>query len=63
MARGRRQKTRPDSVINQLEPHIQDFIITALSTHTSPEVISGSLVLEFGLSVSKNSLYRYSQAT
>ncbi|WP_440864339.1 helix-turn-helix domain-containing protein [Symbiopectobacterium purcellii] len=25
LARGRRQKTRPDSVINQLEPHIQDF--------------------------------------
>ncbi|WP_440863487.1 IS30 family transposase [Symbiopectobacterium purcellii] len=61
LARGRRQKTRPDSVINQLEPHIQDFIRTALSTHTSPEVISGSLVLEFGLSVSKNSLYRYIQ--
>ncbi|WP_440867767.1 IS30 family transposase [Symbiopectobacterium purcellii] len=34
---------------------------TALSTHTSPEVISGRLVLEFGLSVSKNSLYRYIQ--
>ncbi|WP_440864580.1 IS30 family transposase [Symbiopectobacterium purcellii] len=61
LARGRRQKTRPDSVINQLEPHIQDFIRTALSTHTSPEVISGRLVLEFGLSVSKNSLYRYIQ--
>ncbi|WP_154236439.1 IS30 family transposase, partial [Yersinia enterocolitica] len=29
--------------------------------HTSPEVISGRLFLELGLSVSKNSLYRYIQ--
>lgn len=61
LARVRRQKARPDNVFNQLEPHIQDFIRQALSTHTSPEVISGRLLLEFGLSVSKNSLYRYIQ--
>jgi IS30 family transposase len=59
--RGRRQKARPDNVVNQLEPHIQEFIRQALSTHTSPEVISGRLFLELGLSVSKNSLYRYIQ--
>ncbi|MGL4721196.1 MAG: IS30 family transposase [Kluyvera intermedia] len=44
-----------------MEPHIQDFIRQALSTHTSPEVISGRLQLEFGVSVSKNTLYRYIQ--
>ncbi|MGQ6551069.1 IS30 family transposase [Serratia sp. JSRIV001] len=61
LARGRRQKARPDNVVNQFEPHIQEFIRHALSTHTSPEVISGRLFLELGLSVSKNSLYRYIQ--
>ncbi|HDL6968762.1 TPA: IS30 family transposase [Yersinia enterocolitica] len=59
--RGRRQKARPDNVVDQLEPHIQEFIWQSLSNHTSPEVISGRLFLELGLSVSKNSLYRYIQ--
>ncbi|WP_154236430.1 helix-turn-helix domain-containing protein, partial [Yersinia enterocolitica] len=53
--RGRRQKARPDNVVDQLEPHIQEFIWQSLSNHTSPEVISGRLFLELGLSVSKNS--------
>ncbi|WP_440863216.1 hypothetical protein [Symbiopectobacterium purcellii] len=42
-----------------MEPHIQNFIRQALSTHSSPEIISGRLHLEFGISVSKNTLYRY----
>ncbi|HHL2713310.1 TPA: IS30 family transposase [Yersinia enterocolitica] len=61
LARARRQQALPNNVVNQLDPHIQDFIRQALSTHTSPEVISGRLFLKFGLSVSKDSLYRYIQ--
>ena len=61
LARGRRHKPLADNAFHQLEPHIQDFIRQALSTHTSPEVISGRLQLEFGISVSKNTLYRYIQ--
>lgn len=61
MARGLRHKPLPDNAFHQLEPHIQEFIRQALSTHTSPEVISGRLHLEFGISVSKNTLYRYIQ--
>ena len=61
LARGRRHKPLPDNAFHQLEPHIQDFIRQELSTHTSPEVISGRLQLEYGVSVSKNTLYRYIQ--
>lgn len=61
LARSRRQKAAPDNVFHQLDPTVQDFIRQALSTHTSPETISGRLRLEFGLSVSKNTLYRYIQ--
>ncbi|MGE9553597.1 helix-turn-helix domain-containing protein, partial [Erwinia amylovora] len=35
LARGRRHKPLPDNAFHQLEPHIQDFIRLALSTHTS----------------------------
>ncbi|MET4862482.1 IS30 family transposase [Morganella morganii] len=55
----RRHKPLPDNAFHHLEPHIQDFILQALSTHTSPEVISGRLQLEFGISVSRNTIYRY----
>ncbi|RAP70299.1 integrase domain protein, partial [Candidatus Erwinia dacicola] len=41
--------------------HIQAFIRKELSIHTSPEVISRRLQLEFGISISKNTLYRYIQ--
>lgn len=61
LARERRHKPLPDNAFHQLEPHIQDFIRQELSTHISPEVISGRLQLEFGVSVSKNTLYRYIQ--
>ena len=61
LARGRCPKPLADNAFHQLEPHIQDFIRQALSTHTSPEVISGRLQLKFGISVSKNTLYRYIQ--
>lgn len=61
LARERRHKPLPDNAFHQLEPHVQDFIRQALATHTSPEVISGRLVLEFGISISKNTLYRYIQ--
>lgn len=61
LARGRRHKPLPDNAFHQLEPHAQDFIRQALATHTSPEAISGRLVLEFGISISKNTLYRYIQ--
>ena len=61
LTRERRHKPLPDNAFHQLEPHIQEFIRQALSTHTSPEVISGRLHLEFGISVSKNTLYRYIQ--
>jgi IS30 family transposase len=59
LAKARRHKPIPDNAFHQLEPPVQDFIWQALSTHTSPEVISGRLRLEFGISVSKNTLYRY----
>jgi transposase, IS30 family len=59
LARDRRHKPLPDNAFHHLEPQTQGFIRQALSTHTSPEVISGRLHLEFGISVSKNSLYRY----
>ncbi|CNC63992.1 helix-turn-helix domain-containing protein [Yersinia similis] len=36
LARGRRQKARPDNVVNQLEPHIQEFIRQALSMLMPP---------------------------
>ncbi|XYX41527.1 transposase [Candidatus Erwinia dacicola] len=61
LARWRRHKPQPDNAFHQLEPHIQAFIRKELSIHTSPEVISGRLQLEFGISVSKNTLYRYIQ--
>ncbi|NJC99111.1 hypothetical protein EWM60_05630 [Candidatus Erwinia dacicola] len=61
MARWRRHKPQPDNAFYQLEPHIHAFIGKELSIHTSPEVISGRLQLEFGISVSKNTLYRYIQ--
>lgn len=40
----------PDNAFHQMDRHIQDFIRQELSTHTSPEVISGRLSLEFGIS-------------
>ncbi|XYX39689.1 hypothetical protein WKI72_16735 [Candidatus Erwinia dacicola] len=61
MARWRRHKPQPDNAFHQLEPHTQAFIGKELSIHTSPEVISGRLQLKFGISVSKNTLYRYIQ--
>ncbi len=59
LARERRHKPLPNNAFYPLEPHIQNFIRQALSTHSSPEIISGRLHLEFGISVSKNTLYRY----
>ncbi|WP_440863551.1 IS30 family transposase [Symbiopectobacterium purcellii] len=59
LARERRHKPLPNNAFYPLEPHIQNFIRQALSTHSSPEIISGGLHLEFGISVSKNTLYRY----
>lgn len=59
LARERRHKLVPDNAFHQLEPHIQDFIRQKLSTHTSPEVISGRLKQDFNISLSKNTLYRY----
>nr|WP_243464984.1 IS30 family transposase [Photorhabdus temperata] len=56
-----RHKPLPDNAFHHLEPQVQDYIRLALSTHTSPEVISGRLSLEFGISVSKNTLYRHIQ--
>ncbi|NJD86191.1 hypothetical protein EWM60_17570 [Candidatus Erwinia dacicola] len=44
-----------------MEPHIQAFIRKELPIHTSLGVINGRLQLEFGISVSKNTLYRYIQ--
>lgn len=61
LARERRHKPLPNNAFHSLEPHIQDVIRQALATHTSPEVISGRLSLAFGISVSKNTLYRYIQ--
>lgn len=54
LARGQRHVPLPDNAFHRLEPHIQDFIRQALSTHTSPEVIRDRLQLEFGVSFSKN---------
>ncbi|NJD85984.1 hypothetical protein EWM60_15155 [Candidatus Erwinia dacicola] len=51
----------PKNAFHRLEPHVQDFIRQELSTHTSPEDISGRLQLEFDVFVSKNTLYRYIQ--
>ncbi len=59
LVRGRRHKPLPNNAFYPLEPHIQNFIRQALSTHSSPEIISGRLHLAFGISVSKNTLYRY----
>ncbi|NJD86310.1 hypothetical protein EWM60_19770, partial [Candidatus Erwinia dacicola] len=59
--RERRHKPLPKNAFHRLEPHVQDFIRQELSTHTSPEVISGRLQLEFDVFVSKNTLYRYIQ--
>lgn len=45
LARERRHKPLPNNAFHQFEPNVQDFIRQALSTHTSPEVISGRLRL------------------
>ncbi|WP_440864198.1 hypothetical protein [Symbiopectobacterium purcellii] len=47
--RERRHKPLPNNAFYPLEPHIQNFIRQALSTHSSPEIISGRLHLEFGI--------------
>ncbi|WP_440865643.1 helix-turn-helix domain-containing protein [Symbiopectobacterium purcellii] len=49
LARERRHKPLPNNAFYPLEPHIQNFIRQALSTHSSPEIISGRLHLEFGI--------------
>ncbi|NJD86375.1 hypothetical protein EWM60_20955, partial [Candidatus Erwinia dacicola] len=51
-------KLRRRSRFRHLVRPYQAFIRKELSIHILPEVISGRLQLEFGISVSKNMLYR-----
>lgn len=61
LARSRRQKAVSRNAFHQLNQDAQHLVRQELSAHTSPEVISGRLKLKLGISISKNTLYRYIQ--
>ena len=59
LARAPRLKTSAHNAVVPLSQQTQDFVRQELALHTSPEVISGRLRIQFDIAVSKNTLYRY----
>ena len=59
LARQRRGATSAHNACIPLDQQTQDFVRQELAVHTSPEVISGRLKMQFDIAVSKNSLYRH----
>ena len=58
LARQRRSATSAHNACIHLGQQTQDFVRQELAVHTSPEVISRRLKMQFDIAVSKNSLYR-----
>ena len=58
LARQRRSATSAHNACIPLGQQTQDFVRQELAVHTSPEVISRRLKMQFDIAVSKNSLYR-----
>ena len=61
LARYRRQRASASKAFRQFTPDIQCHIAQQLAVHTSPEVISGVLLRQHNIRLSKNTLYRYIQ--
>ena len=59
LSQTRRATAYPGRALRQVTPNIQALILQKLSIHTSPDVISGELRTQQGISISKNTIYRY----
>lgn len=55
----RRINAKAGIAFQQIKDTTETYIITKLSTHSSPTVISGELNLKQAVKVSKNTIYRY----
>lgn len=55
----KRSQAKKGMAFKQIFGQIKAFIHERLSTHTSPDVISGELKLKRGVKVSESSIYRY----
>jgi IS30 family transposase len=62
LAKQKRRDSKVGSVFKAITGKIKDFIHDRLSTHTSPDVISGELELKHKVSLSESTIYRYIDA-
>ena len=58
-AKATRSLAKLNVAFKAIQGKTKDFIHERLSTHTSPDVISGELALKHHISVSENTIYRY----
>ena len=59
LAREKRSAAKKSVAFQQIQGQIKEFIHDRLSTHTSPDVISGELALKRDIKISESTLYRY----
>lgn len=59
LASDKRSRAKKGVAFRNIKEETKEFIHTRLSTHTSPDVISGELALKHDIKISESTLYRY----
>ena len=62
MARDKRSQAKKGVAFRGIMEQTKELIHTTLSTHTSPDVISGELALKHNIKISESTIYRYIKA-